>query len=130
MVAFLCVFAVWVLAYLPLFVSMAARKKLPGGYDNHHPREQVAKLEGRARRAVAAHHNGLENFAPFAAAVIVAHLGHGPGELVTTLAVAFVALRVAYIPLYLFDLASMRSVTWMLGMVTTGLLFLSPLAAV
>lgn len=129
MTPFLCVFAAWVLIYLPLFVSMQARKKLPGGFDNNHPREQLAKLEGPAKRAVAAHQNAHENFAPFAASVFVAHLGHANPAVVSGAAIAFVVLRTAYPLFYVFDVASARSVTWMLGMVCTALLFLSPLLA-
>ena len=39
-----------------------------GGYDNHLPRAQQAQLEGWGARSVAAHQNGFETFAPFAAA--------------------------------------------------------------
>lgn len=129
MTAFVCVFVAWLLSYLPLFIATPARAKMPGGYDNNNPREQAQKLEGHARRAVAAHQNSLENFPAFAAAVIVAHLGHGNSALVSAAAVAYVVFRVVYIPLYVFDVASGRSVAWMLGMAATGVLFLSPFVA-
>ena len=129
MTSFLCVSAAWLLSYLPLFIATPARAKLPGGYDNNHPREQAQKLEGHARRAIAAHQNSLENFPAFAAAVIVAHLGHGHPGLVSAAAVAYVAVRVVYIALYVFDVASARTIAWMLGMAATGALFLSPFVA-
>lgn len=129
MTAFFCIFVAWALCYLPLFVSVRARAKLPGGYDNHDPRAQALRLEGYGRRAVAAHQNGLENFAPFAASVFVAHLGRGAPPVVTAAAVAYAALRAVYVPLYLFDLAALRSVVWTLGMAATALLFLSPFIA-
>ena len=48
---------------LPVAVAM----QRAGGYDNRMPRVQQARLEGWGARSVAAHQNGFESFAPFAA---------------------------------------------------------------
>ena len=53
-----------------------------GGYNNHNPRDQQADLEGWGKRALSAHLYGFEGFAPFAAAVFVAHLAGGSAGLV------------------------------------------------
>ena len=97
-----------------------------GGYDNHHPRAQQAALEGFGARAVAAHLNGFETFAPFAAAVLTAHVLGAGAALVDTLAVLFVVSRVAYVACYLADLATLRSAVWMVGFALTLGLFLAP----
>ncbi len=120
-----CVVAAWAVVYsskLPVAVAM----QRAGGYDNHHPRAQQAALEGFGARAVAAHLNGFETFAPFAAAVLAAHVLGARAALVDTLAVLFVVSRVAYVACYLADLATLRSAVWMVGFALTLGLFLAP----
>jgi uncharacterized MAPEG superfamily protein len=124
---FLCILIAFGLIYIPHFLAGAGRFKLPGGFDNAHPRDQTPKLEGWYRRASAAHQNGFETFSPFAAAVLVAHLGHGSPERAATLAIAFVVLRVLYIVAYIANLAMARSGLWTLMMSVTTWLFLLPL---
>jgi len=100
-----------------------------GGYDNRHPRAQQARLDGWGARSVAAHQNGFESFAPFAAAVLVAHLGGAPDRIVDLLAISFVVARIAYVTCYLADWASLRSAVWSVGFLLTFALFLTPLFA-
>jgi uncharacterized MAPEG superfamily protein len=68
-IAFWCVLAAAMLPYVTIAIGKYDRK-----YDNRSPRDWEARLEGKQRRAVFAHYNHFEAFAPFAAAVIVAHL--------------------------------------------------------
>jgi uncharacterized MAPEG superfamily protein len=98
-----------------------------GGYDNHHPRAQQSTLTGWGARALAAHLNGFETFAPFVAAVLVAHVAGAPTGLVTGLALLFVVARVAYVACYIADLSSLRSAVWGVGFLATLGLFLAPL---
>jgi len=122
---FWCIVAAWVVVYagkLPVAVAMHKA----GGYDNHHPRSQQAALTGWGARSLAAHLNGFEAFAPFAAAVLVAHVSGVATGLVDILAVVFVLSRVVYVALYLADLASLRSLVWSAGWIATLLLFLTP----
>jgi uncharacterized MAPEG superfamily protein len=98
-----------------------------GGYDNHHPRAQQARLEGWGARAMAAHQNGFEAFAPFAAAVLTAHVLGAPPAWTAGLSTAFVAARIVYTVLYVADLSTLRSLVWSLGWLATLGLFLSPL---
>ena len=123
---FWCVMAAWLVVYftkLPVAVAMQGA----GGYDNRLPRAQQARLEGWGARSVAAHKNGFESFAPFAAAVLVAHLGGGPGRVIDLLAISFVVARVGYVICYLADWASLRSAVWSVGFLVTFALFLAPL---
>ena len=121
-----CIVAAWLVVYgtkLPI----AAAMQRAGGYDNHLPRAQQARIEGWGARSVAAHQNGFETFAPFAAAVLVAHLAGGPERIVDFLAVLFVVARIAYVICYLADWASLRSAVWTVGFAVTFALFLTPL---
>lgn len=121
-----CIVAAWVLVYAGK-LPMAWAMQKAGGYDNHNPRAQEAALTGWGARAVAAHLNGFETFAPFAAAVLVAHISGAATGLVDNLAVVFVVSRVIYSVLYLADLAALRSAAWSVGWIATFALFLSPL---
>ncbi len=121
-----CIVAAWLIIYLsklPVAVAMARA----GGYDNHHPRAQQAQLTGWGARALASHLNGFEAFGPFAAAVLVAHIGGGPSAIVDGLALAFVAARLLYVGCYLADWSMPRSSVWSVGFLATFGLFVSPL---
>ena len=123
---FWCIVAAWILVYFtkgPVALAM----QRAGGYNNRNPREQQAALTGWGARATAAHLNGFETFAPFAAAVLVAHISGARPGLVDGLAVTFVLSRAAYVACYLADLASLRSAVWTVGCLATLGLFLSPI---
>jgi len=122
----LCIFLVLLTVYAPRILVAAAQVKQPGGMDNKHPRDQQAKLQGWARRANAAHANGFESFAPFAAAVLVAHVTKADPVWSTNLAVAFVVLRVLYNVLYVANIDRVRSLVWITGFFVTVALFLLP----
>lgn len=84
-----------------------------GGYDNNDPRAWLQQQEGFRRRANNAQANSFEALPLFIAAVLVAERAPGGASAwVVPLAVAFVALRVVYIGLYLADLAALRTVVW------------------
>lgn len=122
-VPFWCVLAAWVLVYFPRVFGMIGQIRHPDGYDNAHPRDQQAKLEGVPRRAQAAHMNAIEGFAPFAAAVLVAHLAGADATWSAWLTVGYCALRVVYTLLYVGNAASARSLVWATSMATTAALF-------
>jgi len=126
-VPILCIVVAYVLVYLPHFLAGSQRFKLPGGFDNKHPRDQSVRLEGWAKRASAAHTNGHESFSPFALSVVVAWVGHGNPSTLTALAVAYVVIRVLYVAAYIGNVAPVRSLLWTSGFVITIALFLLPL---
>ncbi len=114
-IAFTCVFLAFILNYvskIPLAMAMAKDK---GGYDNHYPRDQQARLTGFGKRALGAHLNGFEMFPPFAVSVIVAYLGHANEFKLELFCVAFIVSRLLYIGCYLADKATLRSTFWMIG---------------
>jgi uncharacterized MAPEG superfamily protein len=128
-IPFLCVFLAFLLNLVskaPVAVAMARR---PGGYDNRHPRDQQAALEGWGRRAVAAHLNGFEAFPAFASAVFVAVLAGGDPAWAARLSVLFVLARALYLPLYVADVPLGRSAVWTVGLLATCALFVLPILA-
>lgn len=97
----------------------AAQRATSGTYDNNNPREQQARLDGAGKRALAAHANGYEAIPPFAAGVVAAMQANVPVGWVTALAAAFVVARIIYIPLYIKDIATPRSLVWAVGFLST-----------
>ncbi len=126
--AIICVILFLTLAYGVRWWVIRGAIAQDGAYDNNHPRIQQAGLTGRAARAQAAHHNSLEAFAPFAAAVLVAQ-GYSDLDVWRDgLAVAFVAVRLVYVQAYLGDWGNGRSLVWSLGFLIIIALFCLPLA--
>ena len=122
--AFWCVLAAALLPYAAVAIAKYDRT-----YDNRAPRDWEARLEGRARRAVFAHHNHFEAFAPFAAAVVIAHLARAPQLPVDVIAGAFIAARLAYTWAYVSDRHHLRSLLWMAGLACVVALFFFAAAA-
>lgn len=118
-IAYWCVLAVIV---MPMIWAITAKSSVPK-FDNHHPREWLAKLEGKGARANAAQQNSFEAMPGFIAAVIIAHLAGAPQHQIDILALNFVVLRLAYGYLYIADQATLRSVIWGLGFACIVALF-------
>ena len=118
--AFWCVLIAGLLPYAAVIPAKAGAK-----FDNHNPRDWLAKQEGYRRRANAAQANSFEAFPLFAAAVIVAYLLHAPQAHVDMLAMGFVAARAAFLVCYLADWAALRSVAWLAGIVCAVMIFLA-----
>jgi uncharacterized MAPEG superfamily protein len=121
-IAYGCVFAAVLLPYV-----LALVHRWPGaGYGliaNRAPRLYEERLTGWRRRAHWAHLNGMEIFAPFAAAVIIAdQLGARPAS-VNALALAFLAFRVAHAVFYLADLGVARTLAFVGSFACVAALF-------
>jgi uncharacterized MAPEG superfamily protein len=116
-IALWCVLAAGLMPYI--FVGVGKSD----GLDNNTPRQAALTLTGVRLRAYWAHQNGFEAFPLFAAAVIVNHLLRGPNLIANELALAFVVLRIIYGGLYMANLATLRSLSWLLGLVCVIALF-------
>ncbi len=92
------------------------KRRRDGGFDNHSPREWLATLQGWQARANAAQANSWEALPVFIAGLFVAHQHQAAQATVDMLALGFLAARLAYIGLYLADLASLRSLLWVAGL--------------
>lgn len=120
----LAYWCILVAALLPVLCAGLAKAGGKNGYDNHNPREWLQKQTGWHARANAAQANTFEALPFFMAAVVVAHQLQAGQGLLDLLAIAFIALRLLYIALYVADLALLRSVVWGLALlVNIGILF-------
>lgn len=126
-VALWCLVAAGLLLVVSKGPALVYMARQPKGYDNRHPRSQQARLEGVGARAVAAHYNTLESFPLFAAGILVAHLHAPEHPLTQALAIGFIVARVAYIWLYVRNIATVRSLVWGLSYLASLGLLLSPL---
>jgi uncharacterized MAPEG superfamily protein len=117
-------FAMILLAALAPYVTVGFAKG--GGtaaYDNAAPRDWAAGQSDWRARAIAAHQNHFEAFAPFAASVFAATLAGADPMLIDALAGSFVVLRVLYTVAYVRGAATLRSVLWSLGFACVVALF-------
>lgn len=115
-----------VLTKFPVAVAQARSGK---GYDNAHPRAQQAALTGWGARALASHQNMIEGFPLFAAGVLVVLVTGTSGSLANLLCLLFIGCRVAYSVFYLMNLATLRSLVWIVGFICClGLLLVPALA--
>ena len=87
-----------------------------GGYDNGAPRQWLASQTGWRARANAAQSNCFEAFPFFLGALALAQQAGAPVGRLEFLAMAYVALRIIYVGLYLTDRASARSLVWVLAL--------------
>ncbi len=109
-----CLLFVLILPYLSKAPLACAMGKL-GGYDNKHPREQQAKLEGFGARALGAHQNSFEALSVFSAVILAALATQHTGFWTQVLAMSYVVSRVIYHIFYLMNWASLRSLVWFVG---------------
>jgi uncharacterized MAPEG superfamily protein len=114
---------VLVAALMPYaFAGLAKSRR---DFDNARPRDWLAALDGWRQRAHWAQLNSFEAFPPFAAGVVIAQQAGASQGSVDGLALAFIALRLAYGGLYIVDRPSLRSIVWTLGVVVTVGLFVA-----
>lgn len=100
------------------------KRRRDGGFDNHRPREWLARLDGWQARANAAQANSWEALPVFIAGLFVAYQHQAAQSTVDLLALAFLAARLAYIALYVADRAWLRSLLWVTGLAACVALFL------
>ena len=127
-VAYWCLLAA---ALLPLACATLAKWGMwqvsprQGGYDNRNPRAWLARQTDWRARANSAQANTFEALPFFFAAVIIAHQLHASQVRLDVFAFVFVVLRIAYVMMYVADMARSRSVIWFLALlVNVGILFL------
>ncbi len=112
---------VLIVALLPIGCAWLAKSgalskpRREGGYDNHLPREWLAKQSGWRARANAAQANCFEAMPLYIGAVIIAHQ-HAPFQTrLDLLCFVYVVLRLMYILFYVADMATLRSAFWALA---------------
>ncbi len=119
----LYVLIAYALVYAPKYLVTIALI-LAKNYDNRHPRDQQARLEGWKKRGVAAHQNGFESFVGFAAAAIMAHIAHVDPFWIHTLSITYLVARSLYPIAYIGNVHWVRSTIWTFGLLASlGLMF-------
>ena len=109
-----------ILCILPIACAWIAgyhKQKQLGSVDNKEPRTQALQLTGAGARAMAAQGNTWEALAIFSAAVLALFIAGVDLATVSTQAMVYTALRVAYIGLYLANLDKLRSIAFLAGFV-------------
>jgi uncharacterized MAPEG superfamily protein len=96
-------------------------------FDNANPRDPGFYKPGIRARALGAHINGIETFPFFAAAVLLAEFRHQPQHWVDLLAVAFLAVRIAFILAYLGNRPTLRTLLWSVAFLVNLAIFFMPL---
>lgn len=102
---------------LPYVFSMIA--KLSAGFrgqDNENPRQFLSQTTGLAARANAAQQNSFESLPLFIAAMLLAEYLVVPSYTIIILGTAYLVFRVLYGVCYLANLATLRSLIWVLSM--------------
>jgi uncharacterized MAPEG superfamily protein len=118
-IAYVCVL---IAALLPMVCAIIAkwgsfnRPRREGGYDNHNPRDWLARQTDWRARANAAQANSFEALPFFIGAVIIAHQLHAPQTRIDVLAFLFIVTRMFYILMYIADKATFRSIAWVVGL--------------
>ena len=127
-IAYWCVL---VAAVLPIVCAgiaksgMFSKSPREGGYDNHQPRAWLARQTDWRARANAAQANTFEALPFFFAAVIIAHQLQARQAALDILAFIFVALRIAYVVMYVADMAKTRSAVWSLALLINIMILFS-----
>ncbi len=125
----LSIVAALLLVYIPKVIAAKGMKEKDGSYDNHDNRSQQAASTGWTKRAISAHYNAIENFPPFAIAVVVANVAKVSPTSIAICCVVFLVARVCHFLFFLADLASLRSLGWFVGLFATIALYLLPLCS-
>jgi uncharacterized MAPEG superfamily protein len=112
-----CFLVAVLLPYVLAGIGGYHKTKQFGKADNNNPRAQAAQLTGTGARAVAAQQNAWEALAVFTASLAAAVLAGVPAGSLALPALIFVAARIAHAFFYLSDLATARSLSFMVATV-------------
>lgn len=113
--------ALWVLLFVAIVPYLLAglggymKIKHLGHLDNRHPRVQAQSATGITARVIAAQSNAWEALAFYAAVIMVCGFSGVDWELLTIPAVIFGITRVIHPILYLMNIATLRSITVVVG---------------
>jgi uncharacterized MAPEG superfamily protein len=118
-IVLICLFIATVMPILAKGPVAAAMNNIQGGYNNRNPREQQKSLQGFGARAKAAHENCFEALIMFTPGALAVLVTNSAGTLAETLALTFVAARIAYLACYYFDKHLLRSLFWAIGFLSS-----------
>ena len=107
-VAYLCVLLAGI---TPVICTTSAKWQFKD-FDNHNPRDWMARQTGFRARANAAQHNSFEAFPFFAVAVVLASLSAIDSVRIDQLSVVFIVARWLYVFFYVTDRPTLRTICW------------------
>jgi uncharacterized MAPEG superfamily protein len=96
-------------------VSTAVAKWGFRDFDNHNPRAWLAAQTGYRARANAAQQNAFEAFPFFAVAVLLGLVLQLEPSVLERYCLVFVVARALYLIAYIADLATFRTLCWLVG---------------
>lgn len=108
--------------WIPHVLAVVTTHGLPG--PKEYREGKFGELPDWGHRAMRVHINNLENFAPFAALVIVAHLTKTANEMTALCAMLFFWIRVAYAIVYYLGIPYIRTVVFTAGFIVSVIIFL------
>ncbi|MGY5451361.1 MAPEG family protein [Agarivorans sp. MS3-6] len=111
----LCLALLLVLPYLLAAAGSLMKRRQLGVVNNHDPREQALQLNQTGRRLYAAQQNAWEALSLFTAVTAISYFSGLKPEMVHIPALVFLATRIAHPLLYVFGLATLRSLVTALG---------------
>ncbi|GAF58824.1 LOW QUALITY PROTEIN: probable membrane protein [Psychrobacter sp. JCM 18902] len=118
--------AIWAMVVASLLPLAMHQRKLLAGFnlaDNAHPRDFLQGTTGAAARANAAQQNSYETLPIFLAAVLTAMLFFVPQSIINILAWLYVLIRIGFCVAYITNLATFRSILWVLSIACCLMLF-------
>ena len=128
-IPFWCLLIAVLIPYVLAFTAAYHKTQQFGSVDNNQPRVQGAALTGTGARVWAAQQNAWEALAVFTAAVGVAHFaGADPGRSALA-AELFIVARILHAIFYATDLATLRSLAFMVAFGSCLWLFWLAIAA-
>ena len=101
--------------WIPYIISQVTTNGFLAGENYVDPTPRPVPLWGQ--RANRAHLNAVETFAPFAALVLVAHVGGKESAMTAFWAMSFFWLRLAHAVIYLLGVPFLRTLVFTLGFV-------------
>ena len=126
--AFACVAVAFGLIVVTRIMLLMEQRKL-GAIDNQRPRRQWRQLKERGARVLETHVDAVEAFAPFAAAVLIAHFADATPKRIDMLAIAWVISKVVHPAAHVAEADYLRAGLSIMSWICVGGLFALALTA-
>ena len=107
--------------WIPHVLAIVTTHGFPG--PKEYREGKSGELPDWGQRAMRVHMNNLENLAPFAALVIVAHLTKTANEMTALCTMLYFWIRVAYAFVYYLGIPYIRTVVFTAGFVVSAIIF-------
>ena len=108
----------FIVSLFPIILAVSGgylRYRQFGKFDNHHPRLQQAQLTGMAARVLAAQNNAWEALILYSAMCVLAYVSPVDTSEFNYAAGLFLLSRIAHPVFYLLDMASYRSLVFLVS---------------